>query len=170
MTFTRTWQSNQKALYWQTFDGIIENWYTFASLRMFEQGLDANPPRAARTYALMSVAHYDAAVACWDAKYTYWSFRPHQLEPTLTTLFPAPNYPSYPSGHACVSTAISEVIADQFPAAAETVRARATEALESRIWAGIHFRHELVSGQAIGLGVARKVLEHAQQDGAIASQ
>jgi membrane-associated phospholipid phosphatase len=163
MTYTRTWQSNQKALYWQTFDGIIENWYTFASLRMFEQGLDANPPRTARTYALMSVAHYDAAVACWDAKYTYWSFRPHHMEPTLTTVFPVPNYPSYPSGHACVSTAISEVIADQFPAAGETIRGRASEALESRIWAGIHFRHEMSAGRAIGLAATQKVLEHARQ-------
>jgi membrane-associated phospholipid phosphatase len=163
MTFTRTWQTNQKALYWQTFDGIIENWYTFASLRMFEQGLDANPPQAARIYALMSVAHADAALACWDAKYTYWYFRPHQMDATLVTLFPVPNYPSYPSGHACVSTAISEVIAAQFPASADTIRARATEALESRIWAGLHFRHELVAGRQIGLAVAEKVLAHGAQ-------
>jgi membrane-associated phospholipid phosphatase len=81
------------------------------------------------------------------------------MEPTLTTVFPTPNYPSYPSGHACASTAISEVLADQFPAAADAVRARATEALESRIWAGIHFRHELVAGKAIGQAVAQKVIE-----------
>jgi membrane-associated phospholipid phosphatase len=168
MTFTRTWQTNQTAAAWQLPTGAFESWYNFANLRMFEQGLDANPVRAARTYALMSVAHYDAIVACWAAKYAYWYFRPFQMDATVTTVFPTPNYPSYPSGHARASTAISEVLADQFPAYAETIRARATEALESRIWAGIHFRHELVAGKEIGMAVAQKVLEHAGQDGALA--
>jgi hypothetical protein len=118
----------------------------------------------------MSVAHYDAIIACWDAKYTYWFFRPVQMDPTLTTVFPTPNYPSYPSGHACASGAISEVLADQFPAYAELIRGRATEALESRMWAGIHFPFEMVVGRRMGKAVAEKVIAHAQQDGAIASQ
>ena len=158
-TFTRTFASNQKALWWQTAEGVFENWYTFASLRMFEQGLDANPMAAARTYALMSVAQHDAVVACWEAKYTYWSFRPVHMDPATTTLFPTPSYPSYPSGHACVSNAIAEVIAAEFPAYAEAIRARAAEAYESRIWAGIHFRHEMVAGKAIGVAVAEQVLD-----------
>jgi membrane-associated phospholipid phosphatase len=162
LSFTRTWQTNQKALYWQTFDGIFESWYSFTSLKMFEEGLDANAPLAARIYAMMSVAHADATIACWHAKYTYWFWRPQQMEAELTTLFPTPDYPSYPSGHACISTAISEVIAHHFPASGETMRARVSEALESRIWAGIHFRHELVAGKAIGLAVAQKVTEWAE--------
>jgi membrane-associated phospholipid phosphatase len=160
--FTRTWQTTQKATYWQTFDGVWEGWYTLASLRMFEQGLEGNPPRAARAYAMMGVAHYDAVVACWDAKYTYWFIRPPKMEPTLTTVIPVPPYPSYPAGHACASTAMSEVFADQFPTYADAIRARATEALESRIWAGIHFRHELVVGKEIGLIVAQRVIERAK--------
>lgn len=163
--FTRTWQTNQTAAFWQLPTGAFESWYNFVSLRMFETGLHANPVRAARIYALMSVAHYDAIVACWDAKYAYWYFRPFQMDATMTTLFPTPNYPSYPSGHACASTAISEVIADQFPAYADAIRARATEALESRIAAGIHFRHELVAGVEIGRAVAQKVIEHDRTNG-----
>ena len=166
-TFTRTWQSNTIAGNWQMPSGAFESWYNFANLRMFEQGLDANPVRAARTYALMSVAWYDAIIACWDAKYAYWYFRPHQMDPTLTTVFPAPNYPSYPSGHACASTAVSEVLADQFPAYADFIRGRATEALASRLWAGIHFDFEMAVGKEMGLAVAAKVLAHAQQDGAM---
>jgi hypothetical protein len=161
-TFTRTVQSNQKAAYWQSAEGVFENWYNFASLRMFEQGLDANAPEAARIYAEMSVAQHDAIVACWNAKYTYWYFRPNHMDKELGTLFPTPNYPSYPSGISCAATAIAEVIAGEFPAYAETIRGRATEAMESRIWAGIHFRHELTAGQEIGLAVAGKVMAHAQ--------
>jgi membrane-associated phospholipid phosphatase len=162
MDYPRSAESNYRAQYWQSSEGD-EIWYNFAALRMFEQGLDGNPPRAARIYALMSVAHYDAVVACWDAKYTYWAIRPFQMEPSLTTVFPTPNHPSYPAGHACVSTAISEVIADQFPAYTEAIRAQATEALESRIAAGIHFRHDIVAGREIGLAVAEKVLERGRQ-------
>jgi membrane-associated phospholipid phosphatase len=165
VNYTRTWQLNQKAAWWQVAEGAFESWYTFAALRMFEQGLDANPPRTARIYANMSVASHDAIVACWDAKYTYWYFRPFHMEPTLTTLFPTPNYPSYPSGHACGTTAIAEVMVNLFPAFAETLRARAAEAYESRIVAGIHFRHEMVAGKEIGLAVAQKVIEHVDQNG-----
>ena len=93
-TFTRTWQTNAIAAGWQMPPGAFESWYNFANLRLFEQGLDANPVRAARIYALMSVAHYDAIIACWDAKYTYWFFRPFQMDPTLTTVLPTLNYRS----------------------------------------------------------------------------
>ena len=158
MAITHTFAIDQKAMWWQSAEGVFENWYTFASLRMFEQGLDADPVAAARAYALMSVAQHDAVIACWDAKYTYWSLRPIHMEPALKTVFATPNYPSYPSGHACVSNAIAEVIAAEFPAYAEAIRARAAEAYESRIWAGIHFRHEMVAGKDIGVTVAQQVL------------
>ena len=165
-SFTRTWQSNYMAAGWQTPTGAFESWYTFAHTRLFEQGQHANAVRAARLYAMMSVAHYDALIACWHAKYHYWYPRPFHLDTALTTVFPTPNYPSYPSGHGCASGAISEVLADQFPAYADFIRGRASEALESRIWAGIHFRFEMPAGRAMGKQVAEKVIAWDQQDGA----
>ncbi len=126
--FTRTWQTNQKALYNQTFDGIYAGWYDTANLRIFEYRLDSNPPQAARIYALMSVTHYDAQIACWDAKYAYWAPRPFQLDPELVTLFPTPNHPSYPAAHGCASGAITSAMAYLFPAEAESIHVRADEA------------------------------------------
>lgn len=139
-------------------------------MRIFEQGLDANPPQAARIDALLGVAHYDALIACWDAKYTYWAIRPHQLDSTFAPLFPVPNHPSYPSAHSCLSGAMAEVLSYAFPATAEAIHARAVEAGESRIWGGLHFRSDITSGLAIGEAVGKKVVEHAQQDGAVASR
>lgn len=164
VTFTRTFATNQKSMWWQALDGAFESWYTFAALRIFEQGLDANPMRVARTYALMSVAQHDAVVAVWEAKYTYWTLRPFHMDAAMTTVFTTPNYPSFPSGHAGITNAVAEVLIDQFPANAEVIRAKAAEAYESRIWAGIHFHHEMVAGKAIGVAVAQKVLERAQED------
>jgi membrane-associated phospholipid phosphatase len=158
-TFTRTWQTNQKALYWQTFDSIFPTWYQDAGRLIFEHQLDSNPPRAAQIYAAMSVAQYDAILACWDAKYTYWSIRPFHLDPELTTLFPTPNHPSYPSSHSCDASAIAAVLEHFFPAEAEVIHAKADEAGESRLWAGIHFRSDIEAGLALGRAVAQKVIE-----------
>ncbi len=163
VAFTRTVQSTYRAVYWQSPQGAFESWYNFVGTRLFEQGLDANAPEAARIYALMSVAHHDACIACWSNKFTYWYFRPFQMDETLTTVFPTPNYPSYPSGHACVSTAISEVTAALFPSSAETLRALATEALASRMWAGIHWNFEMEAGKEIGMAVAERVLARAEE-------
>jgi membrane-associated phospholipid phosphatase len=169
-TFTRTWQTNQKALYNQTFEGIFSGWYDNGHLRIFEYHLDANPPQAARIYALMSVAHYDAQIACWDAKYVYWAPRPFHLDPALVTLFPSPNHPSYPAAHGCASGAITAMLAYLFPAEAETINARADEAAMTRLWAGIHFRSDIETGLALGRAVADLVIEWAEQDGAQAMQ
>jgi len=169
-TFTRTWQINQKVLYWQSFDGILATWYDYGSRYIFEQRLDDNPPQAARIYALMSVAHYDALLACWDAKYAYWAARPFQLDPEVVTLFPTPNHPSYPAAHGCASGAITAILAYLFPANTEVINARADEAAMSRLWGGIHYRSDIEAGLAIGRAVAQKVIEHAQADGAMTSQ
>lgn len=118
--------------------------------------------RAARTYALMSVAHYDAIVACWDAKYAYWAIRPFQLDPEVVTLFPTPNHPSYPAAHGCVSGASAPALAALFPAEAAAITALAEEAGMSRLWGGIHYRSDIETGLALGWSVADLVVEHAE--------
>ena len=116
-------------------------------------------------YALMSIAGYDAVIACWDAKYAYWAIRPNQLDPSVTTLFPTPNHPSYPSAHGCNSGATTEMLAYLFPGDGEFLRAQGQEAANSRLWAGIHFRTDDETGLALGRSVANVVIERAKQDG-----
>jgi membrane-associated phospholipid phosphatase len=113
----------------------------------------------------MSVAIYDAMVAVWDGKYTYWAIRPIQLDPTLSTLFATPNHPSYPAAHSTDSTAITEVMAYLFPTRAELYRSQALEAGRSRIVAGIHYQSDIDAGIVLGKNVARSVIERAQDDG-----
>ena len=167
-TFTRTFATNQKAMYWQSFDGIYGFWYNNGSQRIFEHRLDLNPPRAARIYAAMSVAHYDALVACWDGKYAYWAIRPFQLDPAVVTLFPTPNHPSYPAAHGCVSAAIAGALETLFPDEAPYIHAKADEAATSRIWAGIHYRSDVDAGLGLGRAVAQKVADRLADDGSAA--
>lgn len=140
-------------------------WNEQAGKKLLEYRLDDNLPRAARVYALFSIAYYDSAVACWDAKYAYWAVRPFQLDPAFQPIFKTPNHPSYPAAHACLSNTAAEILAHLFPADAETFRALAQVAGESRIWAGIHFRSDVDAGADLGRAVAQKVIDRAQNDG-----
>lgn len=163
--FTRTVPSDMTAMFWQS-DRSSFFFLEWAHHHIFEQRLDDNAPRAARVYALMSVAGYDALIACFDTKYAYWLIRPSQQDPEITTLFPVPPHPSYPSGHACNSGAMAAVLAYLFPSDGEAVIASAEEAADSRIWAGIHYRIDRDGGLAIANGVADLVIERAKADGA----
>jgi membrane-associated phospholipid phosphatase len=164
----RTPKTNSDAFFWEYAAGGTRNfafWNEQATDRIWEYGLENNPPRAARVYALTSVAHYDSSVACWDAKYTYWAIRPFQFDPEFKPLFTTPNHPSYPSAHGCLSGAPGEILAWLFPRDAATLRALVDQAGESRIWAGLHFRSDVVVGLVIGRTVAWKVIERTQPDG-----
>lgn len=166
--FQRAPKTNADAFFWEYGSGGTRNywfWNEQTTKKVLEYRLDANPPRAARAYAVEAVAAHDAAVACWDAKYAYWAIRPFQLDPTLQTLFPTPNHPSYPAAHGSLSSAAAAALAYLFPRDARALNALADEAGESRIWAGIHFRSDVTTGLALGRAVAAKVTGRARGDG-----
>jgi membrane-associated phospholipid phosphatase len=122
------------------------------------------PVSAARAHALASVAMYDAFLACWDAKFTFWLARPLTTDPGLRTVFPTPPFPSYPSGHSTISAAAAEVFAALFPDAAASYHARALEASLSRVYAGVHYRFDVEVGEQLGARVGQAVVARARQD------
>jgi membrane-associated phospholipid phosphatase len=166
-SFERTPVTSSTALFWEYASGGRRThwfWNEVANRLILENRLDVNAPRAAEVYALMNVAGYDAHIACWDAKYSYWRMRPFQVDTEFTPLFTTPNHPAYPSAHSCISTAVANVLADLFPVNAAEVIDLANEASESRIWAGIHYRSDIEAGQEIGRNVADGVLALAASD------
>ena len=160
---TASFATNAKAFFWQTADGVAPWPFTYMNRLVLEERLD--PPAAARAYALLGTAMYDAWIGSQDGKFTYWYLRPAQLDTTLVPLFPAPNFPSYPSNHSTFSAAAAEMIAYLFPRDADAVRARGKEAGDSRIWAGIHFEMDNQAGVNLGQNVARKFIAWAESDG-----
>lgn len=167
-TFSRTPKSNGVALFWEYGAGGLRNfqfWNDQLSRRVLEHRLDDNAPRAARAYALTSIAYYDSVVACWDAKYAYWTMRPFQLNPNFKPLFTTPNHPSYPSAHSCLSGAAAAVLANLFPRDGEALTTLVTQLGDSRVWGGIHFPIDVKVGQELGRSVAQKVIERATGDG-----
>jgi membrane-associated phospholipid phosphatase len=140
-------------------------WNEIVGKKIFEYRLDGNSPRSARAYALLYITRYDVGVACFDTKYAYWAIRPFQLDPTFQTLFRTPNHPSYPAAHACVSGATADIMSYLFPQDTASFQAIADDAANSRIWAGIHFRSDVVAGFTLAHDVAQKVIDVAQNDG-----
>src|SRR6266480_4608623 len=157
--------TNYKAFYWQSPEGLNTWPYRYAEKWICEDGLDQNPPRVARIYALIGTVLFDAFIASQDGKFAYWYIRPHQLDPTIVPLFPVPNHPSYPSNHSTFSAARSEMLAYLFPAHADEVRAIGKQAGDSRIWAGIHYQIDNASGVQLGKSVVQKFIDWANADG-----
>jgi membrane-associated phospholipid phosphatase len=162
----RTLEQEQAAYYWEgTHTGEVApvTWSGLAAHLIVRHGFDL--PHAARALALANVAMFDASVAAWDAKYTYWMARPVTADPDLALLFPTPPHPSYPSGHATVSGAASVTLAALFPQEEADLLGLAAEAAASRCWAGIHFPYDDDVGLAIGHAVGYLVAEFARTDG-----
>jgi membrane-associated phospholipid phosphatase len=149
------------ARYWAT-DAPSVIWEKFMLREVAIRGL--GPVSAARAQALSSVAMYDAFLACWDAKFYYWLARPITSDSTLRTVFPTPPFPSYPSGHSTISSAAAEVFAELFPDAAQFYRDRAIEASVSRVYAGVHYRFDVIAGDSLGVRVGRAVVARGQED------
>ncbi|MGH2615689.1 MAG: vanadium-dependent haloperoxidase [Thermomicrobiales bacterium] len=141
-------------------------WGPELAQKLFEYRWDANPPRAARAYALVSIACHDSTVACWEAKFHYWTARPIMFDPGITTVLPTYPIPDYPSGHATGLAATAEVLSYLFPRDAQLFQSRAEENAASRVWAGIHFRSASDAGLQLGRDVGQAVIERALTDGA----
>lgn len=124
-----------------------------------------NLPQTARTTAYLSMATYDAFIACWDAKFAYWTARPENLLAEFTPAIPTPPFPAFPSGHATVSGAAAEVLGAIFPLEYEVVRSMALEAAESRIYGGIHWRIDNVIGLELGANIGHRAVVALASDG-----
>jgi membrane-associated phospholipid phosphatase len=122
--------------------------------------------RAARAFALLNMAMHDAAVGCWDAKFTSFNPRPSQLDPSIRTLIGLPNFPSYTSGHSTFSAAAAAVLSYLFPNGTTYFDAQKQEAAISRLYGGIHYRSDIEVGKDHGQRIGDYTVRFAMHDGA----
>jgi membrane-associated phospholipid phosphatase len=161
---TVPFSSNQVVFYYAPLIHLV--WGPELAQKIFEYGWNANPPRAARAYALVSVAGLDASIACWNAKFHFMVGRPNQFDTTLETVLPTYPVPDYPSGHSTGLAATGALLAYLFPREEAFFTSRADEDAASRLWAGIHFRSACDAGLKLGRDVAGAVIARARTDGA----
>jgi hypothetical protein len=177
--FAEFWQAGNPANFWNPVAKSLaaEHHYTLL--------------RTARLLAHMNLAMSDAIIGCWDAKYTYASWRPITAirladtdgnpdtvpDPGWTPLIVTPPFPEYPSAHSCASGAAVRVLShyfgentpitvtnDALPGETRsfpTLSAALEEVKDARVFGGIHFRTACESGQALGNSVGAYVLKHS---------
>ena len=128
--------------------------------------LNYSEVRWARNLALLNIAMMDAAISCWDAKYTYFNPRPSQVDPSIKTLTGTPNFPSYVSGHSTFSGAACIVLSHIIPTKKQSFVAMAKEASDSRMFGCIHYRSDCEKGLELGERVGGFAVARALTDGA----
>jgi len=155
----RSFEQLRIAQYWENLSGAFSAgaWNEVARNAIASHAL--GEAEAARVLALAHMAGFDGNLACHDSKYVYWVPRPTQIDPEIRLAIGVPNHPSYPSNHACISGSVALVLDAQFTDQRGRYFAMATEAAESRIYGGIHYRIDIDEGFKIARKVATRALE-----------
>jgi len=122
--------------------------------------------RAARAFAYMNVAMFDAGIVIWKAKYIYFGIRPSQQDSAITTPVGLPNFPAFPSGHSGFSAAAARVLGHLFPWEAGKLADEAEEAGYSRFYGGIHYRFDHEASKEIGRKIGDALIDVAKRDNA----
>ena len=158
----RTAEQTRIAQLWNSSDPWAR-WNELASAALIRH--HSSDAEAARVLSVLNAAALDAVVACFDAKYHYWSIRPSQADSTivLADSVDLPNFPSYPSGHACSAGAFDGVLGHYFPQQRAEFARIAEEQAMSRLWGGIHYRFDDDEGLALGRIVARYDVEQERR-------
>ncbi len=123
-----------------------------------------NPPYAARAFALLSVAQYDALIATYKYKTQFKRAAPYKNDASITPSVPTSNLPSYPSEDAVIAAASRELLKFLFPGEAPLLETKATEHKNSRLWAGANVQSDIDAGELLGKAVAAKVIAYAKTD------
>jgi len=124
-------------------------------------------PTTARAEAILYAAMYDSLLTTWHEKFLYLRSRPALLEPDLPTVILTPKHPSYPAGHGTYVGAAVTVLQEFFPDERPEYEYLVPEVNNARVWAGVHFRDDMLAGNIIGEQVADAVMEKVHLDGSL---
>lgn len=124
----------------------------------------ANPPFAARAYALLSVAQHDALIAAWKLKYEINRPVPNTVNQNVDSYTDASLLPSYPSEQAVIASVSASVLKALFPAETDFIDSLAEEHKNTVFWGGTGTESDVSAGTILGDFVASKVMDYAKND------
>ncbi len=105
--------------------------------------------RLPRTDAFFRDLSRDVRALERAAKTVHPRERPWVADARVKPCVPPPRSTSYPSGTALQAGVWAELLAETFPSAGESLRARAARAGRARIVAGVHFPSDVAAGAAL---------------------
>jgi membrane-associated phospholipid phosphatase len=131
--------------------------------------------RVARMLALLGVAQMDAFIACWDGKFFWWTVRPvtvirDRYNPGWLPPIATPPFPSYASGHSTTSGAAAVLLAHLLPEHGVSLIQMGIEAMNSRLYGGIHYSFDNLTGFNVGSIIGVRAIQIALTDGAPPSE
>lgn len=178
----RTPSQTEIGLFWTDHTGAQ---YARAFRNLITQkGLSTS--NSARLMAMLWAGYADAAIGCWNAKFSFSFWRPVTAiqaggdNPALTAdpnwlpLGTTPSHPEYPAAHGCVTGAVATVLAEYFQTSQITFSVDSLvtntthtftctdqlvrEVEDARIYAGFHYHHSVIQGKRLGRRVAHHLV------------
>jgi len=156
------------------------------ALRGLVNALGLDLRESARLLGYVHVSTADTMIACWEAKYYYYFWRPnHAIQRADTDGNPATspdptwlplvtgNHPEYPSGHGCFTAAVTASLRNYFgtkhvPVAISSTVVGTTRIYQSldelvsdvenaRVWGGLHYRTTMTQSAKHFTQIARDI-------------
>lgn len=184
-TGCRSADQTQAALFWNGVP-VPFAWTRIAVIIANQRNLDLW--ESARLFAVLSAAEADALIAVWDSKRALPFWRPIAAVREAETdgnpdteedlvwnpLLPTPPYPDYNSGHSGADGAGAEVLSRYFESdeasfsmtqagitrSFTSFSEAASDAADSRIWGGLHFRSACRDALLMGNNIGRQAFNH----------
>lgn len=158
------------------------HWMNIVGIASKKAGADFNTTVAA--YTETAIALFDGFIGCWNQKFHDNTIRPETVINKYFTdswrpYIQTPPFPSYVSGHATISAAAAEVMTSwfgnnlsfsdtsqlEFGIKSRTIlsfREASKDAAMSRLYGGIHFRHDNDQGTILGTKIGVFILQRIQ--------
>jgi hypothetical protein len=155
------------------------HWMNIVGIASKKAGADFNTTVAA--YTETAIALFDGFIGCWNEKFHSNCIRPETVinkyfTDTWRPYIQTPPFPSYVSGHATISAAAAEVMTNWFgnnlsfsdtsqlefgikSRTIQSFREGSKEAAMSRLYGGIHFRHDNDEGNILGTKIGVFILQ-----------
>ncbi|WP_374949240.1 phosphatase PAP2 family protein [Mucilaginibacter sp.] len=124
----------------------------------------SNPPYAARAYAYISAAQYDALVQSWKFKKQFNRAAPYTNDASVQALIPKSSLPAYPSEDAVVAGVTAKMMELLFPGDLDYIQQKVAEEKLYRLIAGANTRSDMDAGENLGKQVANVFLARARGD------
>jgi hypothetical protein len=186
----RTPEQGHIAVWWQSNGGPTLLWNAVARDLVNDPGYGVDIVDSALLFAQLNLSGADAAISCWNDKYSWDFWRPWQAiheadrdgnpatepDPAWTPVLTAP-YPETPSGHLSLDGAHLKVLQMFFgtdEVGFDVTSSRfdgetrhfdrfsqaRAEIIEARIWAGLHYRTADVQAQVLGETIVDYMMEN----------